>query len=195
MLAFLQNDVSGIARQAAWSASKPGVEDVVLALEANTTAYSGRLGKARELSRRAVASAERAGEKETAAHYETEAALREALLAMRPKRVSGPGRRLGFRRTGMQSMERRWPSPPRGPTKSGRSNNWRIIWPAAFPKTQQFDSSTCPSFAPRSLSAATILQRPSRLFGQPLYTSWRYRVLVPSPLYIRFIYAGKLIWP
>jgi tetratricopeptide (TPR) repeat protein len=80
MLAFLQNDELEMARQVAWSAGKPGVEDVVLGWEANTAAYSGRLGKARELSHRAVASAERAGEMETAAHYEADAALREGLF-------------------------------------------------------------------------------------------------------------------
>jgi predicted Zn-dependent protease len=56
------------------------VEDLLLAYEADTAAYSGLLGKAREYSRRAVASAERAEEKETAAGYEVEAALREALF-------------------------------------------------------------------------------------------------------------------
>jgi predicted Zn-dependent protease len=56
------------------------VEDVLLAYEADTAAYSGRLGKAREVSRRAVASAERAEEKEVAGSYEAEAALREALF-------------------------------------------------------------------------------------------------------------------
>ena len=80
MLAFLQNDVLEMARQVAWSAAKPGVEDLVLGFEANTAAYSGRLGKARELSHRAVASAERASEMETAAHYEADAALREGLF-------------------------------------------------------------------------------------------------------------------
>jgi tetratricopeptide (TPR) repeat protein len=79
-LAFLQNDAAGMAQQAAWSAGKPGVEDILLADEADTTAYAGRLGKAREFSRRAVASAERAEEKETAAGYEADAALREALF-------------------------------------------------------------------------------------------------------------------
>ena len=69
-----------MAQQVAWSAGKPGVEDVLLAYEADTAAYSGRLEKAREFSRRAVASAERAEEKETAASYEAEAALREALF-------------------------------------------------------------------------------------------------------------------
>jgi eukaryotic-like serine/threonine-protein kinase len=79
-LAFLQNDAAGMAQQVAWAAGKPGVEDVLLDNEADTAAYSGRLGEAREFSLRAVASAERAEEKEVAASYEAEAALREALF-------------------------------------------------------------------------------------------------------------------
>ncbi len=79
LLAFLQNDAAGMAQQVAWAAGKPGVENMLLANEADTAAYSGRLGKAREFSRRAVASAKRAEEKETAAAYEADAALREAL--------------------------------------------------------------------------------------------------------------------
>jgi len=63
-----------------WSAGKPGVEDVLLGLEADTAAYSGQLGKAREFSRQAVASAERAEEKETAAGYKADAAVRETLF-------------------------------------------------------------------------------------------------------------------
>jgi eukaryotic-like serine/threonine-protein kinase len=79
-LAFLQNDAAGMAQQAAWAAGKPGAEDVLLASEADAAAYFGRLAEAREFSRRAVASAERAEEKETAAGYEAQAALREALF-------------------------------------------------------------------------------------------------------------------
>jgi eukaryotic-like serine/threonine-protein kinase len=79
-LAFLQGDAAGMAQQVAWSAGKPGVEDVLLANEASTAAYTGQLGKAREFSRRAVVSSERAEEKETAAGYEADAALREALF-------------------------------------------------------------------------------------------------------------------
>jgi tetratricopeptide (TPR) repeat protein len=79
-LALLRNDVAGMAQQVAWAAGKPGVEDVMLASEADTVAYSGRLGKARELTRRAVASALHAEEKETAAGYEASAAVREALF-------------------------------------------------------------------------------------------------------------------
>ena len=80
MLAFLQNDAAGMAQQVAWSADKPGVEDVLLGFEADTAAHSGRLEKARMSSRQAVAAAERVEEHETAAGYEAAAALREALF-------------------------------------------------------------------------------------------------------------------
>jgi hypothetical protein len=56
-----------MADQVAWATGKPGIEDQLLYIEADTAADSGRLGKARELSRRAVASAERVEEKGTAA--------------------------------------------------------------------------------------------------------------------------------
>jgi tetratricopeptide (TPR) repeat protein len=79
-LAFLQNDPPARARQAEWAMGKPGVEDVLLAFEALTAAYFGRLGRARELSRQAVASAERAAQKETGSHYEASAALSEAFF-------------------------------------------------------------------------------------------------------------------
>src|ERR1019366_2603384 len=42
-IAFLQNDAAGMAQQVAWSAGKPGIEDELLGLEANTAAHSGRL--------------------------------------------------------------------------------------------------------------------------------------------------------
>ena len=62
------------------SAGKPGIEDVLLATEADTAAYSGRLKDAERISRRAMDSAERAEEKETAATYAAVSALREALF-------------------------------------------------------------------------------------------------------------------
>jgi tetratricopeptide (TPR) repeat protein len=42
-IAFLQNDAVGMAQQVAWSAGKRGVEDVLLGVQADTAAYSGRL--------------------------------------------------------------------------------------------------------------------------------------------------------
>ena len=79
-IAFLRNDAAGMAQQVAWSAGKPGVEDVLMAFEANTAAYLGRLGKARTLFHQAMASAERVEERETAASYEADRALVEALF-------------------------------------------------------------------------------------------------------------------
>jgi tetratricopeptide (TPR) repeat protein/predicted Ser/Thr protein kinase len=79
-IAFLQNDAEGMAQQVAWSAGKSGIEDSLLGLEADTAAYSGRLRKAREFSRRAMDSAERAEEKEGAATYSAGSGLREALF-------------------------------------------------------------------------------------------------------------------
>ena len=69
-----------MAQQVAGSAGKPGVEATLLANEADTAAYSGRLRSAREFSRRAVDSADRAQEKEAAAMYSALSGLREALF-------------------------------------------------------------------------------------------------------------------
>jgi len=79
-MAFVRHDAAGMAEQVAWSAGKPRMEDIFFALEADSSACRGELGKARELTRRAVLSAERADEKETAAVYEAKAALREAIF-------------------------------------------------------------------------------------------------------------------
>jgi DNA-binding winged helix-turn-helix (wHTH) protein/Flp pilus assembly protein TadD len=79
-LAFLQNDRAGMEEQIAYSSGKPGLEDQLLNNEADTAAYYGKLAQSREFSRWAVASAQRAEEKETAAAYLANAALREALF-------------------------------------------------------------------------------------------------------------------
>ena len=86
-VAFLQNDAMQMAQQVSWAAGKPGVEDLLLANEADTAAYSGGLTKAREFSRQAVASAEQAGKKETAGGYQARAALREVLFGNTNLRV------------------------------------------------------------------------------------------------------------
>jgi eukaryotic-like serine/threonine-protein kinase len=79
-IAFLQSDAAGMEQQIAWSADKPEMEVALLANEADTAAYSGRIASARAFARRAVGAAEHAEEKETAAGYEADAALREALV-------------------------------------------------------------------------------------------------------------------
>ena len=77
---FLQHDTAGMEREAAGLMGKPGFEDGILGGESDTAAYGGQFAKARELTRRASDSAQRADEKETAATYEAEAAVREALV-------------------------------------------------------------------------------------------------------------------
>jgi eukaryotic-like serine/threonine-protein kinase len=77
---FYRGDAAGLARQVARATGMPGHEDLLLALEADTAAYSGHVGRARGFSRRAADSAELAGENETAAGYYVVSALREALF-------------------------------------------------------------------------------------------------------------------
>jgi len=79
-LAFVHNDVVGMAQQIAWATGKPGIEDVALAMEADTAAYSGQLRKAEDFTRQAVASAQHADEKETAAFYEAQSGVRQGLF-------------------------------------------------------------------------------------------------------------------
>jgi tetratricopeptide (TPR) repeat protein len=79
-LAFLQNDAAGMKQQVTSTAGQPGVEDTLLAYEADTAAYYGRLRESEELTRRAVESVERAGEKEVSAGFSATSGLREALF-------------------------------------------------------------------------------------------------------------------
>jgi len=95
-LAFLQNDAAGMRQQVTASAGQAGIEDTLLAYQADTAAYSGRLREAEELARRAMESAERADEKEISANFSATSGLREALFGN-----SGEARRLA-----MLAMER-----------------------------------------------------------------------------------------
>ncbi len=79
-IAFLQGDSQGMEREAAAVMGKPGVEDLILNLEAESAAYSGHFSKAREITRRAADSALRADEKEASASYVALAAVREAFV-------------------------------------------------------------------------------------------------------------------
>jgi len=79
-LAFLSGDTAEMERQVAWAAGRPGEEDQMLNIHADTQAFYGRLEKARDLARRAVDAAVRADAKETAAQWLAYQALREAEL-------------------------------------------------------------------------------------------------------------------
>ena len=77
---FLQHDAEGMKSEAAALIDTPGVEDAMLYSESETATYAGQFSRARMLTRRAIDSALRADEKETAAGYEAEVAVREALV-------------------------------------------------------------------------------------------------------------------
>ena len=84
-LAFLQGDTEEMRREVQAVAGKAGVEDILLSAESDTAAYQGRLEKARELSGLAVKSALRAEEKETAALWQLNSALRESEVGNRER--------------------------------------------------------------------------------------------------------------
>ena len=76
-LAFVQGDAAAMAKFAAAAEGKPGTEDLLLASQADTAGWSGKLQQARELTWRAMDSAQRNDAKESAATYQAAAALRE----------------------------------------------------------------------------------------------------------------------
>ncbi len=79
---FLQNDSAGMAQQAAATLGIPGVEDQMFFVESETAACHGQFAKARDLTRRAADSAQRAQEKETAAEYQGHNSLRQGLVGL-----------------------------------------------------------------------------------------------------------------
>ena len=89
LLAFLRGDKAQMERQVDWAAGKPGDEDLLLSSQSDTEAYYGRMGKARDLSRRAVDAASRADSKESAALWQVDAALREAEIGEAAKARQG----------------------------------------------------------------------------------------------------------
>ena len=78
-LAFLKRDPVRMAQVASAAMGKPGKEDIILAVQADTEAWYGRLKDARELKRRAMDSALHNSVREAAAAYQVEGALLEGV--------------------------------------------------------------------------------------------------------------------
>jgi eukaryotic-like serine/threonine-protein kinase len=68
-----------MAEQQQWFVGEPDYENFGLALASDTEAYAGHVGKARELTKRAVESAIRADSKENGAIWQGNAAVQEAV--------------------------------------------------------------------------------------------------------------------
>jgi eukaryotic-like serine/threonine-protein kinase len=76
-LAFLKGDTARMEQVASAAMGKPGKEEIILAAQADTEAWYGRLKDARELKRRAMDSVLHNGDKEAAAVYQADGALLE----------------------------------------------------------------------------------------------------------------------
>jgi eukaryotic-like serine/threonine-protein kinase len=83
LLAFLKNDEMQMQRLASAAIGKLGVEHEILSMQAATQAWLGKLKNERELTRRAMESAERNGAKDAAASYQAAAALNEVEMGNR----------------------------------------------------------------------------------------------------------------
>jgi len=76
-LAFLKGNAAQMAQLVSAAMGKPGAEDLLLATQADTEGWYGKLKNARELTGRAMDSAQHNDAKESAAAYQAEAAVRE----------------------------------------------------------------------------------------------------------------------
>jgi tetratricopeptide (TPR) repeat protein/predicted Ser/Thr protein kinase len=83
-VAFVLGDTAEMQKQMAWSAAKPQGEDNFLAAKSDAESYFGHIKIAREFSKRAFESALRDDEKETAAQWKMDEALREVEFGNRP---------------------------------------------------------------------------------------------------------------
>jgi class 3 adenylate cyclase/Tfp pilus assembly protein PilF len=77
LLAFQKGDAVQMAQLLSAGTGKPGTEDLLLASQADTEGWYGKLKNAHDLTRRAMDSAQHNDAKETAAAYLAAAALRE----------------------------------------------------------------------------------------------------------------------
>ncbi|MGA8270743.1 MAG: tetratricopeptide repeat protein, partial [Candidatus Sulfotelmatobacter sp.] len=77
-IAFLRNNEKEMERLVQQSSDLPGAQALLLSEQSNTAAYHGQFEKAREFSRAAENLMERDGNKELAASYLVQAALRES---------------------------------------------------------------------------------------------------------------------
>ncbi len=95
-IAFLRGDSKTMAEQVAWSRGKAGVEDTLIAADADTLAYYGQYKKAEAATRQAAELAQAADEKETAAIYWAQASARAGLFGEADDARSNAAKALGL---------------------------------------------------------------------------------------------------
>jgi hypothetical protein len=95
-IGFLAGDSQVMADQQQWFAGQPEYENWGLALAADTEVYAGHVGRARELTRRAVESAVREDNKENATLYLTNAAIQLAAYGYAARERDSASEALGM---------------------------------------------------------------------------------------------------
>jgi eukaryotic-like serine/threonine-protein kinase len=105
VLGFFGADSAAMAEQQQWYAGKPEYEGEGLALASDTESYAGHLGKARELTKRAVDSEIRVDNKESAAGYLAGDAVQEAAFgnAVQARRTAAEALKLAPTSQGVES--------------------------------------------------------------------------------------------
>ena len=169
-LAFLGSDSAAMAEQQKWYAGKPEFETYGLALASDTEAYAGHMGKARELTKRAVESAIRADSKENGAIWQAIAAQREAAYGnpAEARRMAGEALTLAPTSQGVES-EAALAFAMAGDTARAESlaqdltkrfpldTQAQSIWLPAIQAQLALDKKT-PAFALTALEAATPIE-------------------------------------
>jgi eukaryotic-like serine/threonine-protein kinase len=143
-LAFLGADSAAMAEEQQWFAGKPE-ENFGLSLASDTDAYAGNLGKARELTKRAVDSAIRADSKETGAIWQAIAAQREAAFgyAAEARQSAAEALKLVPNSQGVE-VEAALAFAIAGDTQ--KPNLWRKTWGNAFRWTPKCSRCGCQRF-------------------------------------------------
>ena len=105
-LAFLKSDSQSREADVRWFNTKPEYENDGLSLDADTAAYTGRLKQARGLTQRAVDSSVHSDNKESAALWLENAALREAAFGnpTQARRVMADGLKLAPASPGVRAQ-------------------------------------------------------------------------------------------
>ena len=164
-------------------------------MEADTAAYSGQLREAREFSRRAMDSAERAGEKEAAATYVAHVALREALFGNADEAQ-------GMRRLALGAFD--WPrcavwqrhSPWRLQGMIGGAQSIHRRFGQRFPEDTIVQFNYLPTLRAQLALTANDVSRPSSVSEPQRRMNWEIAVgTTVGPPCIPFMCAAKRIWP
>ena len=145
-LAFLGSDSAAMAEQQQWFGGKPAYESSGLTFASDTEAYGGHLGKARELTKRAVDSAVRADNKEGGAIWGAIVAQREAAYGnpAEARQSAAEALKLGSDESGSRQLKPRLRLPWRAIRHE--PSPWRKTWGSASRWTRRCSRFGCQRF-------------------------------------------------